>query len=95
VSTLGIASSSCWYAGPLMIVLMVLLFRLALSRRLVDEAREHAELGVLGRMEGHAEMDVSVHTDSSVWHRLQPRGARAPALSRAHPVSPGVISLHS
>jgi hypothetical protein len=39
-----------------MIVLMVLLFRLALSRRLVDEAREHAELGVLGRMEGHAEI---------------------------------------
>src|ERR671932_2369574 len=47
--------------GPLMIVLLALVFRLFLRRGLVEEAREQAERGVLGRMEGHAEMDMSVH----------------------------------
>src|SRR5881227_2857475 len=36
--------------GPLMIVLMALVFRLFLRRRLVEEARAQAERGVLGRM---------------------------------------------
>jgi uncharacterized protein len=56
--------------GPLMIVLMAIAFRLFLERRLVTEARETAELGVLGRMEGHAEMDMSVQERGSVWRRL-------------------------
>jgi len=42
--------------GPLMIVILVLLFRLFLRRRLVDEARQRAEQGVPGSMEGHAAM---------------------------------------
>src|SRR5438876_3523690 len=46
--------------GPLMIVGLALLFRLFLTRRLVDEAREEAAHGRLGSMEGHAEMDMSV-----------------------------------
>src|SRR5438034_5799424 len=46
--------------GPLMIVLMALAFRVWLKGRLVEEAREHADRGVLGKMEGHAEMDMSV-----------------------------------
>src|SRR5437870_5506257 len=47
--------------GPLMIVLMALVFRVFLKRGLVDEALANADRGVLGRMEGHAEMDMSVH----------------------------------
>ena len=46
--------------GPLMIVLLAILFRVFLKRRLVDEAREQADKGLLGSMEGHAEMDMSV-----------------------------------
>ncbi len=46
--------------GPLMIVFVALLFRAFLRRRLVDEAREEAEKGRLGSMEGHAEMDMSI-----------------------------------
>src|SRR5437867_5574948 len=46
--------------GPLMIVFLALLFRVFLTRRLVDEARAEAEKGRLGSMEGHAEMDMSV-----------------------------------
>jgi uncharacterized membrane protein YraQ (UPF0718 family) len=57
--------------GPIMIVLMALLFRLFLSQRLVDEAREHASRGAVGRMEGHAEMDMSVQAEGSLWQRLR------------------------
>src|SRR5215212_683863 len=49
--------------GPLMIVLLALVFRLFLRRRLVDEARAQADRGALGRMEGHAEMDMSVQEE--------------------------------
>jgi hypothetical protein len=57
--------------GPLMIVLVALLFRLFLKRRLVDEARAEAEKGRLGSMEGHAEMDMSVEGGGSWWQRLR------------------------
>src|SRR6058998_3647426 len=53
--------------GPLMIVFVAIVFRLFLRRGLVEEAREHAERGVLGRMEGHAEMDMSVRGQGSWW----------------------------
>ncbi len=66
--------------GPLMIVLMALLFRVFLNGRLVDEAREQAERGVVGRMEGHAEMDMAVHEHAPLWRRLtSPRGFTATA----------------
>ena len=55
--------------GPLMVVLMALLFRLFLSRKLVAEARAQADKGLKGKMEGHAEMDMSV-TQGSVWQRI-------------------------
>src|ERR671936_2438070 len=56
--------------GPLMIVLMALVFRGFLRRGLVDEARERADRGALGRMEGHAEMDMSVREERPLWRRL-------------------------
>src|SRR5438093_7510451 len=66
--------------GPLMIVLMAIAFRLFLSRRLVDEARETADRGALGKMEGHAEMDMSVQERGSIWRRLaSPEGFTATA----------------
>jgi uncharacterized protein len=66
--------------GPLMIVLLALVFRLFLRRGLVEEAREHAERGVLGRMEGHAEMDMSVQRRGSLWQRVRsPEGFTATA----------------
>src|SRR5213593_2092093 len=66
--------------GPLMIVLVAIVFRLFLRRGLVEEAREHAERGVLGKMEGHAEMDMSVRGQESWWQRLKtPKGLTATA----------------
>jgi uncharacterized protein len=46
--------------APIMVIILVILFRKFLSRRLLSEAREQADRGVKGRMEGHAEMDMSV-----------------------------------
>jgi uncharacterized membrane protein YraQ (UPF0718 family) len=64
--------------GPLMIVLLALAFRAFLSRRLLDQAREHADRGVLGRMEGHAEMDMSIGERGPLWQRLRsPEGFTA------------------
>src|SRR3989454_12161955 len=66
--------------GPLMIVLMALVFRVFLKRGLVDEARANADRGVLGRMEGHAEMEMSVHERGPLWRRLaSPQGFTATA----------------
>ena len=66
--------------GPLMIVLVALVFRFAVSRRLVEEARSEANEGRLGSMEGHAEMDMSAGGEGSWWRRLRtPAGFTATA----------------
>jgi uncharacterized protein len=56
--------------GPIMIVILAVLFRLFLRERLVREARAQAERGVAGAMEGHAAMDMSVRRDGSFARRL-------------------------
>jgi len=56
--------------GPIMIVFLALLFRRFLTSRLVSAAREQAELGRAGSMEGHAAMDMSVAGTGSFWSRL-------------------------
>ncbi|MGH7982502.1 MAG: permease [Candidatus Udaeobacter sp.] len=55
--------------GPLMVVLIALLFRRFLSRKLVAQARTQADKGLKGKMEGHAEMDMSVN-EGSLWQRI-------------------------
>jgi uncharacterized protein len=56
--------------GPLMIVILAALFRLFLRGRLVAAAREQADRGLTGSMEGHAAMDMSVAGDGSLARRL-------------------------
>src|SRR6516164_5836444 len=56
--------------APLMVVLLVLLFRMFLSRDLRELAKKEADKGVAGRMEGHAEMDMSVTEGGSLWQRM-------------------------
>ncbi len=43
--------------GPIMIVLLVLLFRRFLTKQMVMAAKAQSEQGLQGRMEGHAAMD--------------------------------------
>lgn len=59
--------------GPLMIVFLALLFRMFLRRRLVDDARVQADRGLLGSMEGHAAMDMSVTEGGSALRRMVSR----------------------
>ena len=64
--------------GPLMIAILVLLFRLFLRRPLLESARRQAERGLRGSMEGHAAMDMSVTEGGNVLERaLSPRGFTA------------------
>jgi uncharacterized membrane protein YraQ (UPF0718 family) len=55
--------------GPLMIAIMVMLFKAFLTPKIVEAARQHAERGLQGRMEGHAAMDMSVH-EGTIWQRM-------------------------
>src|ERR1700756_3467187 len=55
--------------GPLMVAIVAVLFRLFLSRKLVKQAKEQADKGIEGAMEGHAEMDMSVE-GRSFWQRI-------------------------
>ena len=56
--------------APIMVALLVVLFRSFLNRKMLDEAREQADKGLTGRMEGHAEMDMSVSGDGTLWQRI-------------------------
>lgn len=56
--------------APIMVALLVILFRMFLNRGLLDEARKQADRGIAGRMEGHAEMDMSVAEGGSLWQRI-------------------------
>ncbi len=55
--------------APLMVVIMALLFRALLSPESVVAAKEQANKGIPGSMEGHAEMDMAV-TDGPLLRRM-------------------------
>jgi len=56
--------------GPIMIVVLAVLFRLFLRQRLLHQAQEQAERGLAGSMEGHAAMDMSIGGEGSFVRRL-------------------------
>jgi uncharacterized membrane protein YraQ (UPF0718 family) len=60
--------------GIFMVIMIALILRFTLTPRLVEMARQNAEKGAVGRMEGHATMDMSVTTGGSVLSRLFSRG---------------------
>ncbi len=59
--------------GPLMIIVVALLLRRFLTVKLLDAAREQADLGRAGSMEGHAGMDMSIQVGGTFWSRLRSR----------------------
>lgn len=65
--------------GPIMIIVLALLFKRFLTPRLVAVATQQAEKGLAGRMEGHAEMgDMSVKGDKPILQKLaSPEGRTA------------------
>lgn len=58
-----------YLGGILMVIFLAVIFRLTLTPRLVQRAKEQAEKGLMGRMEGHAAMDMSV-SGGSFWQKL-------------------------
>jgi len=60
--------------GPIMIVLVAVAFRLLVRGRLIEAAREQADKGLAGSMEGHAAMDMSIQGGGSFRRRLLSRG---------------------
>ncbi len=63
--------------GLVMVAILSVLFKAFLSRELVAEARQQADRGLVGSMEGHALMDMSV-TEGSLLERItSPKGFTA------------------
>ncbi len=63
--------------GPLMVAILAALFKALLRPELVAEARQQADRGLVGSMEGHAVMDMSV-TEGSLLERVtSPKGFTA------------------
>jgi uncharacterized protein len=59
--------------GPIMIVMLAVLFRLFVRSRVIDAARSQADQGIAGSMEGHAGMDMSAPGEGSFWRRIGSR----------------------
>src|SRR5438876_11476039 len=66
------------FAGaPVMVTVLVFLFRRFLKPALLDEAKRQADRGLQGKMEGHAEMDMSVTEGPLVQRMLSSKGRTA------------------
>ena len=78
IALMGWQFAAAEFVGaPIMVVLLVLLFRRFLRPSLLAEARAQTERGIAGRMEGHAEMDMAV-TEGPLWRRItSPQGLTA------------------
>ena len=57
--------------GPLMIIILAIMFRLLLRKRLLADAHVQADQGLAGSMEGHAAMDMGVKGEGTLWQRLR------------------------
>jgi uncharacterized membrane protein YraQ (UPF0718 family) len=55
--------------GPIMIALIVLMLRTTLRPKMIEAAKKQAMKNLPGRMEGHAAMDMSLHT-GTFWQKL-------------------------
>jgi len=56
--------------APIMVAILILMFRRFLSPRMVEAAKIQADKGIAGRMEGHAAMDMSVASDKPILARI-------------------------
>ena len=66
-----------YFGGIVMVIFIGLIFRLTLTPKLIQMAKAHAEKGLMGRMEGHAAMDMSVSGGSFFSRLLSGRGFTA------------------
>jgi uncharacterized protein len=63
--------------APIMVAILAWLFRRFLTRNMIETARQQADKGIAGSMEGHAEMDMALR-GGSIWSRItSPKGFTA------------------
>src|ERR1700751_1970619 len=73
VALLGWQLTLAEFVGaPLMVLLLVPLFRTFLTQDLLEQAKIQADNGVAGHMEGPSKMDMSVPEGASLWQRITP-----------------------
>lgn len=58
-----------YVGGLLMVIILAVIFRLTLTPRLIQQAQAQAEKGMMGKMEGHAAMDMSI-SGGTFWQKL-------------------------
>jgi len=63
--------------APIMVMILVLLLRAFLTDRKVEDAKEQADKGIRGSMEGHAGMDMAATEGPLMKRILSPRGRTA------------------
>src|SRR6516165_3014751 len=64
--------------GLIMIALLTAMLRSVMTPERIAEAKRQADRGLMGRMEGHAEMDMSVGGEGSILTRItSPKGFTA------------------
>src|SRR5436305_13100118 len=63
--------------GILMVIFIAVIFRLTLTPKLVQLAKAQAEKGIMGRMEGHAAMDMSISGGSFFQKLFSSKGLTA------------------
>jgi uncharacterized membrane protein YraQ (UPF0718 family) len=56
--------------GPIMILILAVLFKKFLTPKILSAASKQAEKGIVGRMEGHAEMQMDIKTKGTVFQKL-------------------------
>jgi uncharacterized protein len=56
--------------GLIMVALLTVMLRAVMNPQLIEEARQQADRGLAGRMEGHAAMDMSVGGKGSILTRI-------------------------
>jgi uncharacterized protein len=66
-----------YFGGIVMVLILAVLLRVTLTPRLLQSARQSAEQGRRGRMEGHASMDMSVEGGSVLSRLFSSRGLTA------------------
>src|SRR6266700_1515606 len=66
-----------YFGGIVMVIFIGLIFRLTLTPKLVQMAKANADKGLVGRMEGHASMDMSLSGGSFFSKLLSGRGFTA------------------
>jgi len=61
--------------GLIMVTLLTVMLRTVMTRERIEEAKRQADRGLVGRMEGHAAMDMSVDGEGSILARItSPKG---------------------